>query len=191
MFEELVKKTRTYRGFDESRPVGREMLTALVDLTRYTASSANLQPLKYHVASEREEVEQILTMTKWAGALPQLKLPHAGKHPTGFVVICQDMNIGANPTAFLKDVGIVAQTMALAAAEQGVGCCMIGSFSAEGVSEYLRLPESIVPRLVMAFGYPAETVVLTDAGADGKTTYYRDEAGTHYVPKRRLEDILI
>ena len=29
--------------------------------------------------------------------------------------------------------------------------------------------------LVVAFGKPDETVVLTDAGPDGSVTYYRDE----------------
>jgi len=43
---------------------------------------------------------------------------------------------------------------------------------------------------VIALGKPAETVQLVEA-VDGKTTYYRDENGVHYVPKRPLEDILL
>ena len=34
--------------------------------------------------------------------------------------------------------------------------------------------------------------MLTDVGPDGSTKYYRDETGRiHYVPKRRLEDLLV
>ena len=33
--------------------------------------------------------------------------------------------------------------------------------------------------------------MLVPVGGDGSTTYYRDEEGTHYVPKRSLEDVLL
>lgn len=192
MLKDLVKNNRSYRGFDESRRVTREELEEFVDLTRYTASSVNMQPLKYYIAYEKEEVSRILALTKWAAALPGLSLPRPGMGPTGFVVICQDLNISANTTMFLKDVGIVAQTILLAATEKGLGGCMIGNFNKNSLKELLGLPEEMEPGLVVAIGKPAEKIVLTDVGEDGKTAYYRDEEGTtHYVPKRRLEDILL
>ena len=189
MFRDLVIKNRTYRGFDESQPIDRGTLLALVDLTRFTASSANLQPLKYFIASEKEIVDQIQPLTKWAGALSQLNLPYPGKRPTAFIVICQDEEISSS-VGMLKDVGIVAQTITLAAAEKGIGCCMIGSFELAKLKQLLNLPEPIVPKLVIALGKPAEKVVLTEA-VDGNVTYYRDENDVHYVPKRSLEDILL
>ena len=47
MLKELVIKNRSYRGFDENYSFTREQLEGYVDLTRYTASSINAQPLKY------------------------------------------------------------------------------------------------------------------------------------------------
>jgi len=47
-FEKLVRQNRSYRGFDESRKVDREELLRMVDCARLTASSVNLQPLKYY-----------------------------------------------------------------------------------------------------------------------------------------------
>ena len=189
MFRDLVIKNRTYRGFDENYRIDRESLLELVDLTRFTASSANLQPLKYFVAGDKEIVDQIQPLTKWAGALSHLNLPYPGTRPTAFIVICQDNAISSS-NGMLKDVGIVAQTITLAAAEKGLGCCMIGSFELAALKKLLKLPESIDPKLVIALGKPAEKVELTDA-VDGNTTYYRDENGVHYVPKRNLEDILL
>lgn len=189
MFKDLVMRNRTYRGYDESVAIDRETLLELVDLTRYTAASANLQPLKYFVASDKEIVDKIQPLTKWAGALSHLNLPYPGTRPTAFIVICQDNSISA-ATGMLKDVGIVAQTITLGATEKGLGCCMIGSFELAALKELLSLPEHIEPKLVIALGKPAETIVLTDA-EDGKTTYYRDENGVHYVPKRKLDDILL
>ena len=189
MLKDLVLKNRTFRGYDESHKVDRATLLELIDLTRYTASSANLQPLKYFAAADAETARKIQSLTKWAGALPELHLPREGSRPTAFIVICQDNSISP-AVAMLKDVGIVAQTITLGAAEKGLGCCMIGSFPAPKMMEALGLPEHIEPKLIIAIGKPAETVVLTEA-ADGKTTYYRDENDVHYVPKRPLEEILL
>ncbi len=81
MLKDLVLKNRSYRGFDESRRVTREELAELVDLTRYTASSVNMQPLKYYLSWEKDQVEQLVARTRWAAALSQLHLPHPGTHP--------------------------------------------------------------------------------------------------------------
>lgn len=88
----------------------------------------------------------------------------------------------------MKDVGIVAQSMLLMAAEEGLGGCMIGNFGAQDIRDGLGLPDNLQPLLVVALGKPAETIVLTDVGGDGNTAYYRDE---NDVPKRSLEELLI
>ena len=126
-----------------------------------------------------------------ARALPEMVLPHPGKRPTGFVVICQDKRIDENLNRYQKDVGIVAQTMLLAAVEQGLGGCMIGNFQAGEVMEGIGLPEEIRPLLIVAFGKPAEEIHLVDVQEDGNTNYYRDENDVHYVPKRTLADELL
>lgn len=192
MLRDLVLKNRSYRGYDESYRFSREELLDFVDLARQTAASANIQPLKYHIAYEKEQVDQIQPLTRWAGSLPQLDLPYPGTRPTAFITICQDMNIGSKPTSFLPDVGISAQTILLAATEKGLGGCMIGSFEKAELKTLLNLPEYIEPKLVIALGKPAEEIILTEPKEDGSVKYYRSEDGkTHYVPKRKLEDIIL
>ena len=88
-------------------------------------------------------------------------------------------------------MGIAAQTILLGATEKGLGGCMIGNFKRSEMKSLLHLSENIEPNLVLAIGKPAEKVVLTSVKEDGKTSYYRDEEGTHYVPKRSLEDIIL
>ena len=190
-FREIVIANRSYRGYDESYKFTREKLEEYVDLTRFTPSSVNMQPFKYYIAYEKSNVDTIQKMTKWARALPELNLPYEGKRPTGFIVICQDTNIFANTNRFMKDVGIVAQTILLQAADDGLGGCMIGNFNAEEVKSILDLSENLLPLLIVALGKPAEKIVITEVKEDGKTDYYRDENDVHYVPKRSLEDILI
>ena len=186
MLKDLVLKNRSYRGYDESRRITREEMLELVDLARLVPSAANRLPLRYHISSEKAEVDAVQALTLWAGALAHLNLPYEGHRPTGFVTICHDTTCGQN----LMDVGIAAQTLLLAAAEKGFGGCMIGSFKKKELAELLTLPEEIVPSLVIALGVPDEEIHLVEA--EGKdTTYYRDENGVHYVPKRSLEEILL
>lgn len=191
MIKDLVLKNRSYRGYDESCQLTRDKLEEFVDCARFCASSVNAQPLRYYIAWEKESVEKIQALTHWAAGLPQVKLPHKGKCPTAFIVICQDLQIDANQNRFQRDVGIAAQTILLAAVEQGLGGCMIGNFQAGEVMEVLGLPEEIRPLLIVAFGKPAEEIHLVDVPEDGNTNYYRDENDVHYVPKRTLADELL
>ena len=47
MLINLLQKNRSYRSYDEAHHVSRATLEELIDCTRYTASSVNMQPLKY------------------------------------------------------------------------------------------------------------------------------------------------
>ena len=190
-FEKLVRQNRSYRGYDESRKVTREELLRMVDCARLSASSVNMQPLKYYLACDEETVGRIQPLTGWAKNLPQLKLPHEGMYPTAFIVICQDRDIFDSLARFQKDVGIAAQTILLAAVEMGLGGCMIGNFEAGQIKSALQLPDHLAPLLVVAIGKPAEEVVIKEIGPDEPTPYYRDANDVHYVPKRRLEDVII
>lgn len=191
MLKDLVVANRSYRGFDESYRFTREQLVGYVDLTRYTASSVNAQPLKYYIAYEKDEVDLIQSMTRWARALPNMTLPHDNMHPTGFIIICQDTEISNNLARYQKDIGIVAQTILLQAVEDGLGGCMIGNFTPEEVKEKLSLDEKLEPMLIIALGKPNEKIVITEIENGDSIKYYRDENDTHYVPKRKLDDILI
>lgn len=191
MLKDLLKKNRSYRGYDESRKISREELDELVEYTRLCPATANIQPLKYYLAWEPESLAKIQELTKWAGALPHLNLPREGMRPTGFIIICQDTRISNNATSFLKDVGIVAQTMLLGAAEKGLGGCMIGSFNKEAMMEQLGLADYLMLHLVVALGAPAEEIVLEDAPEGKEVKYYRDENDVHHVPKRTLKELIL
>ncbi len=191
MLKDIAKKCRSYRGYDESFRFTEEDLLDLVDTARYAASSVNRQPFMYYIAWEKEEVDKIHALTKWARGLPDMKLPHPGMAPTGYIVICHNKDWAENVQRFRQDVGIVAQTILLAAAEKDLGGCMIGNYVAAEVSEALGLPETIVPVLLVALGKPAEKIVITEAEKDGSVNYYRDADDVHYVPKRKLQDIVL
>lgn len=191
MFLDLVKQARSHRGFRQDRKVTRQELEHLVECARFTPAARNDQVLKYYLAEKPETVAAIQPLTKWAGALAELHLPRKGAEPVAYVVICLDGSLAENPAPYQRDVGIVAQTMLLAAAEMGLNGCMIGSFAAGELREKLGLPEAIKPQLLLALGEGTDRIVMTDVGEDGSTTYYRDAEDTHYVPKRTLEQLIL
>ena len=191
MVLDLVKANRSYRGYDPARKVSREELLSLVDCARLTPSAANRQPLRYYLAWKPEQLEIIQPLTRWAAALPERHLPDPDKVAAAFIVICADTECTNNLASCQRDVGIAAQTILLAAAEAGLGGLMIGNFDAPALSKALELPAHLIPQLVIALGKPAEKIVLTEAKKGDDLNYYRDEEDVHYVPKRRLEDILI
>ncbi len=191
MLYDLVKKNRSYRGYDHSCRFTRQQLENYVEHARLCPSSVNRQPFRYYLAWEEGTADIVQRETHWARALPEMTLPHPGREPTAFIVICQDDRLDENLNRYQKDVGIVAQTMLLAAVEEGFGGCMIGNFSAGSVREALSLSEHLHPLLIVAFGKPDEEIVLTDVPEDGNTNYYRDGADVHYVPKRTLKEELI
>ena len=191
MFLDLVKQARSHRGFRQDRKVTRQELEHLVECARFTPAARNDQVLKYYLAEKPETVAAIQPLTKWAGALAELHLPRKGAEPVAYIVICMDGSLAENPAPYQRDVGIVAQTMLLAAAEMGLNGCMIGSFAAGELREKLGLPEAIKPQLLLALGEGTDRIVMTDVGEDGSTTYYRDAEDTHYVPKRTLEQLIL
>ena len=191
MIRDLVIENRSYRSFDESKKLGREDLMDLADTARLCASAVNRQPLKYRLVYERDEVEEVLSYTHWAGLLPDVKLPPDGHHPTAFILICCDTTVTAEPKSADTDCGIAAQTILLMAAEQGFGGCMLGAFDREKTAMALRIPKKLSPMLLIALGVPDETVFLCELPESGSTDYFRDKAGLHFVPKRSLDDVIV
>ncbi|PWM45608.1 MAG: nitroreductase [Clostridiales bacterium] len=190
-FLELVKKNRSYRGFDENVKITREEMLKIVDCARLCPSSVNIQPLKYYISCTEEQNDIIQPLTRWARQLQHLDLPFEGHHPTAFVVICHDKNIAENPERFYKDVGIVAQTMLLCATDMGYGGCMIGNFTPDEISKALSLPQNLVPVLIVALGKPDENIIMIPVSESKDIKYYRDKQNNHYVPKRSIDEVVI
>jgi nitroreductase len=191
VIKDLIKKNRSVRGYDNSRDVTIEELREMVDCARLSASSVNMQPLKYILVNTVDGKARVLKQVSFAAKLSTLKLPHRGSEPMAYIVICQDEQISKSETGFLRDVGIVAQSITLAATELGLGACMLGYFSPDKLRQALDLSENLKPLLVISFGKSVEDIRIVEIEEGESTDYYRDEAGIHYVPKRKLDDVII
>jgi len=190
-FKDMVIKNRSYRKFDESRVITADELRDLVDTARFTPSSVNIQPFKYYISCDSETNAKLRPLTYWARLLKGYDGPAAGENPTGYVVVCYDKKVAPNTERFAVDLGIISQTIMLAAVEKGLGGCMIKNMETEKIAEVLGLPENILPAIVLALGAPDEEIILEELAEGQKTSYYRDENNKHHVPKRKLDDVII
>ena len=188
MLEELVRKNRSYRRFDESAGIAKEMLRELVGLARLSATGSNLQPLKFMLSCAPEKNARIFPHLAWAGALKDWDGPANGERPSAYIVILGDTEVSHG---FGVNHGIAAQSILLGATEKGLGGCMIGSIQRDKLRAALNIPGRYEILLVVAIKRPAETVIIEDVGPDGDIKYYRDEQNVHHVPKRPLDELIL
>jgi nitroreductase len=188
MIRDLICKNRSYRRFFQDEPIGREVLEELVDLARLSSSGANLQSLNYILVNEPERNRLIFPHLKWAGYLKDWAGPHEGERPAAYIVILNDREISAN---FFWDHGIACQSILLGACEKGLGGCMFASVDRTSLRAALQIPDRYELLLVIALGKPKETVVLEEVGETEDIKYWRDAAGVHHVPKRKLAELIL
>ncbi len=188
MFKDLVRKNRSTRSFVGDYEISRDVLLELIDTARITPSAMNKQPLLY-VPVDKEHAPLVLANIKMAASLG-IKLPPDGCEPSAYVLVCVKKDSPALSAYTDFDVGIVCQTILLAAAEKGLSGCIIGSHNTPNIIKELGLDEDIDIRLCIALGKSAENVILEDT-VDGGLRYYRDADNNHHVPKRKLSDVVI
>lgn len=186
-FTDLVRKTRSYRRFDESYKIDSKLLEDLVNLARLSASAANKQPLKYIVCNNSGCCARIFPSLAWAGYLKEWEGPRPGERPSAYIIILGDKTIAEY---FNVDPGIAAQSIMLGASEKGLGGCMIGSIKRKDLQNDLKIPDIYEILLVLALGKPAENVFLEDM-KDGDVKYWRDDNDNHHVPKRSLDELIL
>jgi nitroreductase len=180
----LLQHNRSYRGYDASFKVREDQLRRIIEVVTLCPSARNQQVLRFRPVMG-DEAAAMLKYIRLGGALPELHLPFEGTEPKAFIVICSSVEESKYVDI---DLGIAAQSMLLQAVEIGLGGICIGAFDHEPLKELLGLKYE--PLLVLAIGRPAERIELKECGEGDNLTYYR-EGGVHYVPKIRVDDLII
>ena len=181
--DKLLRKNRSHRGYDSSYEVREDQLRRIIEVNTKTPSAMNQQVLRFRPVL-KDEALKLLPHIRLGGALPELKLPLAGEEPNAFIVVCSDV---AGRYVDI-DLGISAQSMLLKAAEIGLNGICIAAFNHDAVKEALHL--NIEPVLIIAIGRGKEKIELVEISADEPHAYYRRD-GVHYVPKVKLDDLII
>ena len=181
---QLLVRNRRYRGYDKNRMVSTEELRRIVNVNTRIASARNQQCLRFRLVTA-EERQKILPHIRLGGVLPELHLPASGCEPQAFIVVCSTQ---PEDRWVDIDLGISAQSMLLKATEMKLNGICIGAFNAAAITQALSLPYP--PLLIIAIGKGIEDIRLVEISEEESHAYYRNE-GTHYVPKVKLDDLII
>ena len=190
--EKLINKNRTYRRFYQDYKIDEEQLFKLVNLARLSPSPRNLQALKFWVSNDEKLNEKIFPSLAWAGYIKDWPGPPPGEQPAAYIFILADKNISSN---FQKDFlptasGIAAQSILMGAVETDLGGCIIATFQKNKIAQTILLKEHLEILLILAVGKPKENIIIQDMDSSNDIKYWRDEQGNHYVPKRKLDNII-
>lgn len=165
---EAIKSRRAIRSF-EDKPVPDSAIQTLLEAATYAPSAINIQPWKFTIMTDKEEMKQLSDMAK-----PVLirALPDVGDE--GLVGLKQRLsdpqyNIFYNAPLLIfvsgikspyavYDCSMAAQNMMLAAYSLGIGSCWIGTAVPVAndlkVKAELGVPEDHEVHAAIIFGYP-------------------------------------
>lgn len=187
--KELVYKNRTVRRYDQSKEIPMKDLEEMVDLARVSSCAGNNQALKYVIVNHPDMCRVVFDHLKWAASLPDWDGPKQGERPTAYIIAFHDESISKN---ILWDLGLAVQNLTLGATEKGYAGCQFASVNRPSLKQALGIEdENLKLLMVLALGVPLEEVILTDIPDSGETVYWRDQNQVHFVPKRKLEEIVL
>src|SRR3989304_3483716 len=179
---------RTIRKFKQ-KPVELLILKKLVNAGRLAPSARKLQPLEYIITVDKAAKEKIFPYVRWAHYIAPEGNPGESEKPMAYIIILINKENLLVPY-YKYDVGASAENITLAALEEGVGCCWIGSFDRKKIEYILKVPREYSADLVLALGYPLENPQYYDIEKDKSIRYHKDTSGRLHVPKRKLDDIV-
>ncbi|MDD5602550.1 MAG: nitroreductase family protein [Eubacteriales bacterium] len=184
VYETIIAR-RTVRKFRQDR-ISADILERLVNAARLAPSAMNMQPLRYAVISTPSIAGRIFDCVKWARYIAPAGDPGPDEKPVAYIAILVDASV--REKGYEEDVGAAAQNIMLAAWEEGIGSCWMGSIDREKIRNILNLEKGMILDTVIALGYKGEEPVYEEER--GSIKYYKDETGLLHVPKKGLTDIM-
>lgn len=187
--EKLFEWRRSYRKFDEERELTKEDIDGILSSIKFASCANNRQFLRFISVENKEKVLEIFDNTRWAASLPNdAGRPKEGERPVYFIAILSDKEKKLKFDGV--DQGLVISNLTLAAAERGIGSCIIGSVLDDKMREILSYDDRYTCSLVVAFGYPKIESSIKEINLEEDQSYYLDDDGNYVVPKYKLDDIV-
>ena len=168
----LLLKNRSHRGYDPRFIVREDQLRRIIGVNTRIPSARNQQVLRFRPVLA-DEAPGVLAEIRLGGALPELHLPLPGTGPNAFIIVCSTV---PEDRYVDIDLGISVQS----------SC--IGAFDKERIRQKFHLESE--PLLILAIGKGIEKIELVEISENDDHRYFRKD-GIHYVPKVRVEDLII
>lgn len=146
-FLKTIKSRRVIRHMSD-QPVEREKLEKILEAGRWSPAAGNQRTTRFVV------IQDPLTLR-----LMRIFSPGMFQRPQAVILLCLDWDVVAanqfseTDKAAYIDLGVVMQTMMLAAHAQGLGSGPATSFSKEALRAILNLPPNLTPEIEVCIGY--------------------------------------
>ncbi len=155
-FLELVQSRQSDRAYLDT-PVEREKIERILEAVHLAPSACNAQPWKFIVVTDPEKRTQVAEAT----SNKVLSMNHFSRHaPVQVVVLEESANFTSNLGGWISkkhyphiDLGIAAAHISLAAADEGLGSCIIGWCDEKKVQKTLDIPKNKRVMLIILLGY--------------------------------------
>jgi Nitroreductase family. len=112
-------------------------------------------------------------------------LPFKGTEPNAYIIVCS--TVPENKWVDI-DLGISSQSMLLKAVEIGLNGICIGAFNKNEIVKQFNL--KLEPILIIAIGKGLEKIQILPISQEDNINYFR-ENGIHYVPKIKIDNLII
>lgn len=159
---DLIKGRRSVRRFGK-KPVTRDIITKIVDVSRYAPSWKNTQTTRYIAITDEAEKEKIADECVMGFESNQKVIKDA---PCLIIILTVDERSGYERDGSFStskgthwqsfDAGIAAQTFCLSAYENGLGTVIMGIYDEEKIREIIDIPSGSSVSALISLGYPAE-----------------------------------
>ena len=145
---QAVNSIRVVREF-ANKPLVGEHLDRILNAGRRTASSKNQQEWAFIVVRDRERLQALTAVGRYAS--------HLAGAAAAIALVTPDRGGSTLPW----DLGRAAQNMVLVAWELGIGSVPATCHNKGVAEELLGLPEGQRCDFILSFGYPADAAKLT------------------------------
>jgi nitroreductase len=148
-FKDVILKRRSIRAY-KKKDIPDVVLEQILEAARLAPSASNLQPWKFIIIKDPErkkEVAGICKQREWI-ADASVIIAGVGTNP--------DYRMGSEQPAYQIDISTAFAQMSLAAVNEGLGVCWIGSFFMDEAKKFLKIPEKFPLVGFLTIGYPDE-----------------------------------
>jgi len=147
---EAILNRRSIRKYTD-KPVNKDVILQLIKAGMYAPSARNSRAWQFVVIQNREMLNQLLQLHPYGKMLQEAACA---------ILVCGDRNIDKEEGYLTINCAAATQNIMLAAHELGLGSVWLGVYPRQErmkeISEFLQLPEHLIPVSLISLGFPAE-----------------------------------
>jgi len=169
-FDEVIRKRKMIREYDEDKQIPEEIITKLIRDAHRAPSAGHTQVQEFIIVKDptiKRKLRKVAADQAYVEKAPVL------------IVVCSNTSrsisrYGNRGKEFysITDGAFASMLILLAAVNEGIGVCFVGAFEDNKVSRILELPKHVRPIGIICVGYPAEEPERIERISLSRLVYY-------------------